>query len=69
MSSSSFLVATPTGPMRASSPLRPPNLLNVAVTRARRRLYVIGDRETWASEGYFDVLAAHVEQWHPVSQS
>lgn len=42
-----------------------PNLLNVAVTRARRRLYVIGNRETWGSERYFDVLAAHVEQWQP----
>ena len=46
-----------------------PNLLNVAVTRARRRLYVIGDRGTWASERYFDVLAAYVEQWQPASQS
>lgn len=33
-----------------------PNLLNVAVTRARRRLYVIGDRETWGSERYFSTL-------------
>lgn len=46
-----------------------PNLLNVAVTRARRRLYVIGDRGTWASERYFDVLAAYVEQWQPASRS
>jgi hypothetical protein len=34
-----------------------PNLLNVAVTRARRRLYIIGNRDTWATEPYFDVLA------------
>jgi hypothetical protein len=33
-----------------------PNLLNVAVTRARRRLYVIGNYETWGSERYFSVL-------------
>jgi hypothetical protein len=34
-----------------------PNLLNSAVGRARRRLYVIGNRETWESQPYFDVLA------------
>jgi hypothetical protein len=34
-----------------------PNLLNVAVSRARRRLYVIGDREAWRRHRYFDALA------------
>jgi len=34
-----------------------PNLLNVAVSRAKRRLYVIGDRRAWSKEQYFDVLA------------
>ena len=34
-----------------------PNLLNVAVSRARRRLYVIGNREAWGHLRYFDVLA------------
>jgi hypothetical protein len=33
-----------------------PNLLNVAVTRAKRRLYVIGNYETWGSERYFSTL-------------
>jgi hypothetical protein len=33
-----------------------PNLLNVAVTRARRRLYVIGNYQTWGSERYFTEL-------------
>jgi hypothetical protein len=42
-----------------------PNLLNVAVTRARRRLYVIGDRSTWDSASYFNVLAGHLQTWRP----
>jgi superfamily I DNA and/or RNA helicase len=39
---------------------REPNLLNVAVTRAKRRLYVIGNRDTWSNEPYFNVLAARI---------
>ena len=34
-----------------------PNLLNVAVSRAKDRLYVIGDRSKWEAHQYFDVLA------------
>jgi hypothetical protein len=34
-----------------------PNLINVAVSRARRRLYVIGDRTEWSKQRHFDVLA------------
>lgn len=34
-----------------------PNLLNVAVTRAKRRLYVVGNYRAWKNEGSFGVLA------------
>lgn len=34
-----------------------PNLLNVAVSRARRRFYVIGSRHDWSGLPYFTVLA------------
>jgi hypothetical protein len=34
-----------------------PNMLNVAVTRAKERLYVIGNRKVWAKHRYFDYLA------------
>ena len=44
---------------------REPNLLNVAVTRAKRRLYVIGNRDTWGNEPYFNVLAARIPAGHP----
>jgi hypothetical protein len=37
---------------------RKPNLLNVAVSRAKHRLYVIGNREAWKGHRYFDVVAA-----------
>lgn len=44
-----------------------PNLLNVAVSRAKRRLYVIGDRSTWMRHRYFDVLADRLPHDQPRS--
>jgi superfamily I DNA and/or RNA helicase len=40
-----------------------PNLLNVAVSRARRRLYVVGNRDTWRSLNYFSTLAASLRPY------
>ncbi len=37
-----------------------PNLLNVAVTRAQQRLYVIGNRRHWSRAGLFSHLAARL---------
>jgi superfamily I DNA and/or RNA helicase len=54
------LGGNPAQPGARAFATRTPNLLNVAVTRARRRLYVIGDRAAWASEPYFDVLARNL---------
>ena len=54
-----ILGGAPGGAARAFA-TQTPNLLNVAVTRARRRLYVIGDHASWAAEPLFDVLARHL---------
>lgn len=41
-----------------------PNLLNVAVTRAQQRLYVIGNRRHWTRAGLFSCLAARLPPEH-----
>lgn len=38
-----------------------PNLVNVAVSRAKRRLYVIGDKTAWSGYRFFDVLSATLD--------
>jgi len=45
----------PGSPLWASSK---PNLLNVALTRAKRRCYLVGDFELWSSMRYFDATVA-----------
>ncbi|MFE9664748.1 AAA domain-containing protein, partial [Streptomyces sp. NPDC005955] len=45
---------------------RTPHLLNVAASRAKRRLYVIGERDLWAPLPHFDVLAAQVVEFDHV---
>ncbi len=38
-----------------------PNLLNVAVTRAKHSLYVIGNRKAWGEVGSFQVLSKYLK--------
>ncbi len=40
-----------------------PHLLNVAASRAKRRLYVVGERSLWAPLPHFDVLAAELAEF------
>lgn len=43
---------------------RTPHLLNVAASRAKRRLYLIGERSLWAPLPHFDVLASELTEFH-----
>ena len=43
-----------------------PNLLNVAVTRAKEALYVVGNRDLWQHAGTFGALAHSLPTYTPV---
>lgn len=42
-----------------------PNMLNVAVSRAKKRIYVIGDRADWNQRRYFDEAVRHLPVARP----
>jgi hypothetical protein len=57
-------------PLEASAGARrwagyPPNLLNVAVSRAKRRLYVVGSHRAWKDVGVFRTLASALPRQEP----
>lgn len=39
-----------------------PNMLNVALTRAKKRCYVIGNKKLWSKQAYFDVMAKELDK-------
>ena len=39
-----------------------PNLLNVALTRAKEVIYIVGNRENWAGLPYFEVAARKIDK-------
>lgn len=40
-----------------------PNILNVAVTRAKKRIYIIGDKNIWKKHNYFKNTINILDQW------
>ncbi|GGB65871.1 hypothetical protein GCM10010833_21290 [Blastomonas aquatica] len=40
-----------------------PNLLNVAVTRSKEVIYVVGNRSLWRSSGVFSDLDTQLVRW------
>lgn len=39
-----------------------PNLLNVALTRAKEVVYIVGNRENWSNLPYFEVAARKIDK-------
>jgi ATP-dependent exoDNAse (exonuclease V) beta subunit len=56
------LGGNPEKPRAKSWSAQKPNLLNVAISRARERLYVIGDRSKWKDLKYFCVMAENLKE-------
>jgi len=50
------LGGNPNSPGAKAWAAQKPNLLNVAVSRAKSRLYVIGNRQQWGRHKHFDVM-------------
>lgn len=38
-----------------------PNMLNVALTRAKKRFYVVGNKSLWSNCDYFNVMAKELK--------
>jgi hypothetical protein len=57
-----FLVlgSDPASPGARNWASQKPNMLNVAVTRAKKRIYVIGNKTLWAQCSYFDEMAVEL---------
>lgn len=51
------LGGNPTSPAAKQWAAQKPNLLNVAASRAKRRLYVVGNKNSWQEYTYFSDLA------------
>jgi len=66
------LGGNPSRPGAKSWASQKPNLLNVAASRAKRRLYIIGNRDSWKDYSYFGDCAEilpYIEQKEPVISS
>lgn len=56
------LGGNPSAPGAKAWAARKPNLLNVAVSRSKKRLYVIGDRDKWKLYSYFSTMAHYLPE-------